>query len=376
MAIAMIFISCNRKINKNNEIEKNISIININKTDKLQTSHLIDSILYIPLETHSSALLTNIDKILHSDNKFFILDQINRNGVFIFSDKGNFIRKIGHKGRGPKEFVQLSNFDVYDNKVYIYDNSTMQIKVFNFQGEFIEGFKIDNNQYDFSIVDSSKIIQYWVNSYETKIYDRLKKEFSNKKPLHKAYKNNEHASPYYHIFKHHIYRSENNLFLNTYFSDIIYKVSNNSIEPYLKIESKDFIKNADIKKLVKYKHEQSIKIAQENIIIISDIFKTDNFLTFSIKNKNPSFIIYNINSKNYTDFSTLWKNQELIDIYKIFGIKDDMFISIIHPALFQEKGEFNLKYLKHFIDTNHTDYFINTGIDSNPIIAIFKFKEF
>lgn len=376
----IILVSCN--IDKSNSYMNceafSIDIDSLNQG--LKQDPLIDSVLYIPLETHPNGLITSIEKILYSDNKFFILDQINRDGILVFSDEGAFITKIGSIGRGPSEYINLSNFDVYDNKVYIYDNLSEQIKVYNFIGGFIEKFKIPDIQYDFSIIDSTRILQFWAGSPEKKwkqaiIYDWINEKYSNYIPIHGAYNGKIHAAPYYE-FSQHLFRSGETILFNNYFSNIIYKSSNDSLIPYLCIKSNALIKHKDIKRLIGNNYKRGEKIAHENIINITDIFQSENLLTFSIKNKNPLNIVYNIKTNNFKDYSKSWQNQKLIDINKIFGVKNNMFLSIIPPQLFQEKGNFNNVYLKYFIHTKHSKELISNGDNSNPVIVIFNFKEF
>ena len=57
---------------------------------------IIKDIEYVPLETTDQSLLGSIKKGLFKNNKFYILDTSENNGVYIFDRKGRFLSAINN----------------------------------------------------------------------------------------------------------------------------------------------------------------------------------------------------------------------------------------------------------------------------------------
>lgn len=96
----------------------------------------------IPLETNDSSLLIWPNKVLYWDGCYEVFDFKNP-ALFVFNEDGKFIKKIGKKGDGPEEYVEI-----YDA---VQDNETGEIymlspfgEVFNYslEGKFIKRVKL------------------------------------------------------------------------------------------------------------------------------------------------------------------------------------------------------------------------------------------
>lgn len=98
----------------------------------------------IELQTDSNCMIATIEKIVKSTDHFFILDS--ESILFMFTDNGTFIQKIGKKGKGPNEYSYISDFCVDETNKLIYLNIKNSIKVFDFAGKFIR--EIDKHDAD------------------------------------------------------------------------------------------------------------------------------------------------------------------------------------------------------------------------------------
>ena len=65
----------------------------------------------IPLETSDSCLLVSIDKIVNVDGLLYIFDG-RRPALYVFDEKGAFVRQISRWGDGPGEHLLISDFIV------------------------------------------------------------------------------------------------------------------------------------------------------------------------------------------------------------------------------------------------------------------------
>lgn len=63
---------------------------------------------FIPLETKDSVLLKDLYRVCWVDDRIFVFDRSDEiNALFVFSDQGNFITRVGLRGQGPKEYLPL-----------------------------------------------------------------------------------------------------------------------------------------------------------------------------------------------------------------------------------------------------------------------------
>ena len=104
----LIIISCH------NESPRG-AIIDLDKATDVSSSRnslssLIDSYRIIQLESSSDCILGRINKIVKANSLFFI--KTSGTELVLFDDSGNYLRKFGKKGRGPGEYIEISDFAV------------------------------------------------------------------------------------------------------------------------------------------------------------------------------------------------------------------------------------------------------------------------
>lgn len=96
------------------------------------------------LETNNNCLISKVSQLNLFSNKIFILDQNTKN-IFVFDTNGHFINKIGSNGKGPGEYIRPSNFIINrkDSLLKVYDSARKKIISYNFNGRFIGEIYID-----------------------------------------------------------------------------------------------------------------------------------------------------------------------------------------------------------------------------------------
>jgi hypothetical protein len=122
-----------------------INLKNIVKNEQeVPISRFVDKIEYIPLQTVSECLISNIRKIFLTNEYIIIWHDSpgTSTPILLFERKsGKFIRAIGKRGRGPEEYLRPLNcfFNPYNNQVYARaDNS---IKIYSLDGKFLASFE-------------------------------------------------------------------------------------------------------------------------------------------------------------------------------------------------------------------------------------------
>lgn len=115
--IALCFIICVSCNNKSDNEDLNIIAVDIHKQADIK--NIIKSMDgYICLETNDSSILQGIDKLKIENDTIYIAD---RDVLQMFSrTDGKWLGKIDRQGRGPGEYLGLTDFDVYDSHIYIY----------------------------------------------------------------------------------------------------------------------------------------------------------------------------------------------------------------------------------------------------------------
>lgn len=100
---------------------------------------IADDIRYIPLD---NSLIVGPPITIEINEKGFFLST--KEGILHFDPKGNFIRTIAKKGRGPNEYIYGHFFTVNakNDRIYIADQG--KIKTYTLEGNFIRDISTQN----------------------------------------------------------------------------------------------------------------------------------------------------------------------------------------------------------------------------------------
>lgn len=127
-------------------------------TKKIDDEILITKISYdslivhkskkLPIDNYNIIVLNNLkDECLFSQNSktiikdsiIYILDRGRNKKLVKYDLKGNALSKIGELGQGPKEYMNITDFDVAENgDIYILDAMQNIVLTFNNRGEFVD----------------------------------------------------------------------------------------------------------------------------------------------------------------------------------------------------------------------------------------------
>lgn len=109
--------------------------------DLLKLSDYCESATVVPLETSANCLLAEIKKV-EVDGDLIYLKDTKGESVYCFDFQGHLINKIGHRGDGPEDFVELTSFTLNKEKglVYVYSRASNKIVVYSINGDFVESF--------------------------------------------------------------------------------------------------------------------------------------------------------------------------------------------------------------------------------------------
>ena len=125
--------------------------ITIPRTIDADNADIIENLEYIVLEEKENSYLGQIAKMRVFQNKIFVLDLM-ASAVFIYTIDGKHIATIGDKkGRGPMEFVSVTNFEIdyINHQLVVMDNFGYKFMVYDLDGGFVK--QIDS---DVTVVDA------------------------------------------------------------------------------------------------------------------------------------------------------------------------------------------------------------------------------
>ena len=133
------------------------AVLNLEKAlddaENINLSLYVSSLRYIPLQTTKSSAIGKILHLCHNDGCFYI-SSIGSKEIAVFSESGEFIRKINRNGRGPGEYTRISGlFADYDadakgaigvlcQSAFVYDS----------EGRYIPNSESGSEAYDFFVL--------------------------------------------------------------------------------------------------------------------------------------------------------------------------------------------------------------------------------
>lgn len=139
---AGLLLSCSQEEDNIVENTSQALTISVNPVSycELTTSHFIDTILYIPLETDTSHLIGDVYKLIPYQNRFYMLDKASSEAIYCFSQEGRLLFHLNKKGKGPGEYAYLENFsiDKETGHIEVFDRGNRKIIVYDSEGNFIE----------------------------------------------------------------------------------------------------------------------------------------------------------------------------------------------------------------------------------------------
>lgn len=168
--LLVLFSFCSNKaklINQNTE--KECVIINLSSDRKLEITHfkdLIDSCYFIKLETNRDCLIKDIGKIIFYNGKYYINDAL-YNNLFVFDKNGVFIDKIGQRGNGPGEYIDISDFlvDTVRNKILLLSVEKKCIHEYDLDGRYHTTIRLPFQATKFAKINKN-LIGYFIGYYD------------------------------------------------------------------------------------------------------------------------------------------------------------------------------------------------------------------
>lgn len=140
-----------------------ISDANTHKNINLET--IFDSVTFVPLSNAPKAAVSGINQAIVIDSTILILDRYGSKSVKAFSLAGEFLADIGHRGRGPGEYIEPTMMEVNPCKeVVIWDQFRQQLLHYDLGGKYIKSREYPFFSMKFHEFDDNNLMFVSLNS--------------------------------------------------------------------------------------------------------------------------------------------------------------------------------------------------------------------
>jgi hypothetical protein len=304
IALLTFFFSCSKDkttkihvINPGNIIEKKINL-----------SEIAEEITYIPL--NNDILFGSIVSVELTESLILIAPA--QEIISVYDYNGNFIRRIGERGRGPGEYTYSNQFTLDRNKeiVYVLDGIKHTLLKYSFKGDFIETveLKVDSIKIHSEIVFSNDILVLFegINQGEGK-YDWIVLDTLGNILFEKF--NAIEKFPSYHFCSGNKQEAFNNTFYYwNQINDTIFKISNEKHEPAFIFAQGNFrFPKQKIKEIYTEYFFPRIIFFTKDYLFFAYIYQYQNHTGIYVKSENQ---FYDVNKSEDWD---LWRGPGIIN---------------------------------------------------------------
>lgn len=377
---------------KQNENKTSSDIETISITDFETTygklSDFAEEVKMIPLEFTDKSILGEIKKVVMSDEFIFIMERTNQEGVYVFNHVGKFLYRIGTRGQGPGEFINLFDFSINeeDQLIYLFDQPRTKILVFTFDNKFIKDIPMNYYASRFEYQNGLFYLYKEHASYGSPLYSLVIKD-QNGDLVEKYYPMAKNADAMY-IHDCIFRKRENDILFAQDLNDSVFVLSKKELLPRYYIDYKDRTMSNEDRRDIKFRVRPPINIILEKKTLggISDIFEINDKVF--IKNVNiiiPMLTVYDKKKKEINTFQYLEDDflfiatKHPIGQYKnyLLSLQDQETIqlSMDYFDIWIKEGHLDKnksKEIKKMIEEKLPDR--NTG-ECNPILFMIKVKE-
>lgn len=345
---------------------------------------------FIPLETCEESLVGNIRKILFLEKRIVITDRENEN-AYLFDREGKFLCKLGGKGRGPGEHLEVAgiSYDETNGHIIVIDHYGGQFVHYSVDGEYIgeDPMFYHTRDVEFTKDRIVSLTGKFYNSsakmldlYQLVVADTLQK------PLAVGYKTSDAVRSAFH-FENELFKANGELFYHDILTDTLFAIKGDSIVPFLaaKFDRGPLFSQNEIQHMTDELYVNRINSTES----VTHFFVTKNYVYITMSG-NPKHIsepactsgmIYSIQSgkTKRVEFVQAASVQRFGDIFARQGMggstDNNMAYNILPPGVIL--SEINSNHYKSVKLTPEEKAMVKTLTpESNPVLMIMEPVDF
>ena len=350
------------------------------KWDDIKLSDMIDTVVYVPLETNEESLIGEISQIFFQQNLYYVFDRQQKK-VIIFDEKGRYITKLNYNGKGPCEYEYIHDIYVDEQgiikilsvsdpiKIIEYDIANQSCSETLFRGlagssfyPYGDGYlfflpngdeRLTNRFFLFVVDSTGKVLDKWLPSHSYVGYSLMVNAFSSYKDT---------------------------ILFNKHFDNHIYQIlPNKDVSVRYTLNFGKYQIPDDVKKLFQENFDDYLRNSDDYILKLDFFYETSNLLVFSYltyQGDSPFFALFMKDKKELM----LLKPKDDVGIAisnPINLLEDDFFISFLEVSEFlHDKSPPFQKYRDRIYQTYLG---LKAAVDtlsetSNPVLIKYKFK--
>ena len=271
LAVALFFAACTSRQ------ESGVTTIQVDPMKLSSPDDIFESCKVIFLDSTRKALLTNPQKIMSTDDYYFISD--NWKQIKVFDKEGRFVSEVNRVGRSGQEYLNVTNFDVVGSTVYVLSRGNKKLYEYDICGKYINSYELDDWYAEALMVDSHKALLFSNNS-NNKMKNYVLFYLKQGKSVAECDDFSVNAGLF--MGQMHLTRANGEILTSKVFDYNIYQYDNNAIIPILQLsfDTKDVLpEDADIRVIAE-------KTENKNVVRYFDSFT---------KVGNKVFVSYNLN---------------------------------------------------------------------------------
>jgi len=249
-----------------------------NKKD-VKISDIAWEIVYIPLETKADNLIREIHKLQFTENFIFACDE---NGLYQFSDRGEFIRQIGSLGRGPGEHSAIMNFAVNEKANIVIVHGTSSIGEYDIEGNYLKNFRRLPGQ-EFEFTDQERIVFYKANNINSPVNIIITS--LDLEPVREFYNQNPKAATNFSLVGAPLYNFKGHLYFNEHWNDTLFCIQDSVLVPHIIFNESEILleKNFEIKSSGSVPGLVSQLEKVEDKLLTDNIMESESFVFISYR---------------------------------------------------------------------------------------------
>ena len=386
IVFSLFLCGCTQKQSESNESSGMESIpITDFETYNGRFSEFVEAVEMIPLEFTDESILGEIKKVVLSEDFIFVMERDNSAGIYTFDRSGKFLYRIGNRGQGPKELVDVADFSINekDRLIYIFDGARTKVFVFSFDNEFIKTIPMDYYATNMEYQDGLFYLYREDADYGAPLYSLVIKDLEGNL-VEKYYPMSKLPSIHECVFC----KRENDILFAQDMNDSVFVLSDGKLSPLYYIDYKDKSMKPEDREDIKLHVRPAIDVLLEKKTIagIKGIFEIhDKVFIKSVNVIVPVLSIYDKEKKEVKTYQ-YWNDDFLfianghpIGQYKDYllllrdaeGIQrsmDHFDNRIKEGVLTKEKADELRKMIEEKLPGIDTD-------ECNPVLFMVKIKE-
>lgn len=263
----------------------NVHIIKIALDFPIEQKSFMDKVSdfrFIPLETTLQSIINKVDKCVIKDERFYILDK-KQQSIFVFTNEGKFITRFNRLGKGPDEYIELTDFEIGDQgELLVFDAVNRKLLSYNREFDITGNTRVCYGDKMLLLNDGTVII--YADTPEKKEYaiNVFDKNGSIKQTFLQT-SDDEGIRPAYSREKNLDYQN-GNISLVRSFDYNVYEIKNNSLDIKYRF---DFGKENMPEGLLKGSYVEVFQnvLKDESVQMLDSYIETNDWITFEVNGK-------------------------------------------------------------------------------------------